>query len=113
MTCRYCKIDISDNALICYRCGRPTSDPRVKPPDDGSIFAHRRRSRWPWVIVVVLIILLAAWFFLGGSYNWAWSATGSGSIAAVEAEGFASPEWSSLPPQWSSVLSRIAERAPA
>ncbi|HKH73496.1 MAG TPA: hypothetical protein VKA59_19190 [Vicinamibacterales bacterium] len=71
MQCRYCNTEIADNALICYRCGRATSDPRVKPPAAGSIFEHRRR-RSPWVIiliVVILAILAAAWFLLDGISN--------------------------------------------
>ena len=70
MQCRFCSTEIADNALICYRCGKATSDPRVKPPAEGSIFEHRRRSRWPMVlIVVILAILAAAWFLLTGIYN--------------------------------------------
>ena len=70
MQCRYCSTEIADNALICYRCGRATTDPKVKPPDGGSIFEHRRRSRWPMVLVIVILALLAAaWFLLNGIYN--------------------------------------------
>ena len=70
MQCRYCSTEIADNALICYRCGKATTDPRVKPPAEGSIFEHRRRSRWPAVLVVVILaILAAAWFLLTGIYN--------------------------------------------
>jgi len=70
MQCRYCSTEIADNALICYRCGKATTDPRVKPPAEGSIFEHRRRSRWPALLVVVILaILAAAWFLLTGIYN--------------------------------------------
>ena len=71
MQCRYCKTEIADNALICYRCGRATSDPRIKPPSEGSIFEHRRR-RSPWIIVLILVILAilaAAAFLFTGIYN--------------------------------------------
>jgi hypothetical protein len=71
MQCRNCKTQIADNALICYRCGRATSDPKVKPPSEGSIFEHRRR-RSPWIIIliiVILAILAAAGFLLTGIYN--------------------------------------------
>ena len=66
MTCRFCQTEIADNALICYRCGRATTDPKVKPPTEGSIFEHRRRSRWPIVVVVIVIVVIAAaaWFLL-------------------------------------------------
>jgi hypothetical protein len=70
MKCRNCNTEIADNALICYRCGRATTDPRVKPPTEGSIFEHRRRSRWPIVlIIVILAILAAAWLMFNGIYN--------------------------------------------
>ena len=65
MTCRFCQTEIADNALICYRCGRATTDPKVKPPTEGSIFEHRRRSRWPIVVVIVIVVIAAAaWFLL-------------------------------------------------
>ena len=70
MQCRYCQTQIADNALICYRCGRATTDPKVKPPSEGSIFEHRRRSRWPIVVVIVVVVIVAivaaAWFLLSG-----------------------------------------------
>ena len=73
MKCRNCNTDIADNALICYRCGRATTDPRVKPPSDGSIFEHRRRSRWPLILIIVIVAILAAlgavWFLPNGIYN--------------------------------------------
>jgi hypothetical protein len=70
MQCRFCSTEIADNALICFRCGKATSDPKVKPPAEGSIFEHRRRSRWPAVLVIVILaILAAAWFLLTGIYN--------------------------------------------
>ena len=71
MQCRYCKTELADNALICYRCGKATSDPRVKPPSEGSIFEHRRR-RSPWIIVLIIVImaiLAAAAFLFTGIYN--------------------------------------------
>lgn len=70
MICRNCKTEIADNALICYRCGRATTDPRVKPPTEGSIFEHRRKSRWPVIVVIVIVaIAVAAWLMLNGIYN--------------------------------------------
>jgi hypothetical protein len=63
--CKHCGTEIADKALICYRCGNATTEPRIKPPVEGSLFEHRRRSRLPIVAVVILIILaiLAAWMF--------------------------------------------------
>ena len=64
MTCKYCGTEIADKALICYRCGNATTEPRIKPPDDGSLFDRPRRSRLPMVVIVVLIVLAlaAAWY---------------------------------------------------
>ena len=59
MICKYCQTEIADRALICYRCGRSTTEPRITPPSGGSLFEHRRRSRLPLVAVVVAIIVMA------------------------------------------------------
>jgi hypothetical protein len=65
MTCKHCGTEIADKALICYRCGNATTEPRIKPPAAESLFEGRRRSRVPMVtfVIVVLLALLAAWFF--------------------------------------------------
>jgi hypothetical protein len=60
MTCKYCGTEIADKALICYRCGNATTEPRIKPPDDGPLFNRPRRSRLPMVAIVVLIVLALA-----------------------------------------------------
>jgi hypothetical protein len=64
MNCRNCGADIADKALICYRCGTATTEPRIKPPDEGSLFERRRRSKMPILLIVVLIVLalVAAWY---------------------------------------------------
>jgi hypothetical protein len=63
MKCKHCGTEIADKALICYRCGNATTEPRIKPPTEGSLFERPRRSRRPIVAIVILIILaiLAAW----------------------------------------------------
>ena len=69
MKCKYCDTEIADKALICYRCGRSTTEPRIAPPASGSLFEHRRRSRRPMIAVlavVVAIVLFLLWFLLGG-----------------------------------------------
>ena len=57
MTCAHCGTEIADKALICYRCGNATTEPRVKPPADGPLFDRPRRSRMPLVAVIILVIL--------------------------------------------------------
>jgi hypothetical protein len=66
MICKHCGTEIADKALICYRCGNATTEPRIKPPSEGPLFERPRRSRLPVVIIVliVLALLLLAWFEL-------------------------------------------------
>lgn len=52
-------MEIADNALICYRCGHATTEPRIKPP------AQRRRPAPVWPSLVALMVLVAAAIFLG------------------------------------------------
>jgi hypothetical protein len=59
MTCKYCGTEIADKALICYRCGNATTEPRIKPPSEGPIFERPRRSRLPVVAVILVLIALA------------------------------------------------------
>jgi uncharacterized membrane protein YvbJ len=56
--CKHCGTEIADKALICYRCGNATTEPRYKPP-----VARRRRSRLTIVAIVVMVLLafLLAW----------------------------------------------------
>ena len=63
MICAHCGTEIADKALICYRCGHATTEPRVKPPVEGSLFERPRRSKAPIVaiVLVILVVLLAAW----------------------------------------------------
>ena len=70
MICKHCGTEIADKALICYRCGHATTEPRIKPPAEGPLFERpRRRSPIPILIAVliVLALLLAWWFGVIGS----------------------------------------------
>lgn len=50
MKCRNCGAQIAANALICYKCGSATEEPRIKPP------ASRRRQRsWSGMIIGLLL----------------------------------------------------------
>jgi hypothetical protein len=55
MKCRSCGTEIADKALICYRCGAATSDPRIAPPAD-----RPRRGPLPLVIALLAIVAAAA-----------------------------------------------------
>jgi hypothetical protein len=61
VNCRYCGVQIADKALICYRCGHATTEPRVKPPA-----ATGRRGPSVVPSVVALLLLVIAALFLGG-----------------------------------------------
>ena len=68
MRCSHCGIEIATNALICYRCGASTTDPRIKPPPQESVFGAPTRSRWPLVAVVaagVVVVAVVIWLVLG------------------------------------------------
>jgi hypothetical protein len=55
MKCRSCGAEIAANALICYKCGTATSEPRITPPA-----ARPRRSRVSIAGLVLLGLALAA-----------------------------------------------------
>ena len=64
MICKHCGTEIADKALICYKCGNATTEPRIKPPADGPLFDRPRRSPVPVVILVLVLLalILLAWF---------------------------------------------------
>jgi LPXTG-motif cell wall-anchored protein len=51
MRCRFCDTEIAAKALICYRCGRATTDPRVAPPP---------ARRGPTTAVMAAVVVVAA-----------------------------------------------------
>lgn len=55
MKCRSCGAEIAANALICYKCGAATAEPRITPPA-----SRPPRSRLPWLGLVLLGLALAA-----------------------------------------------------
>lgn len=58
MTCRNCGTEIADKALICYRCGTATTEPKIKPPVPSAPSS-------PWPGAVVLLALVLAGLFMG------------------------------------------------
>jgi hypothetical protein len=67
MTCKYCGTEIADKALICYRCGHATTEPRIKPPAEGPLFQRRRRSPVPILIgILILLAILIGWWLMAG-----------------------------------------------
>jgi len=55
MKCRSCGTEIAANALICYKCGTATSEPRITPPA-----ARPRRSRGLVAALIALGLAAAA-----------------------------------------------------
>ena len=55
MVCRSCGTEIADKALICYKCGTATSEPRVTPPPSQ----RRPTSRGPVVLAVLVLVVSA------------------------------------------------------
>jgi hypothetical protein len=59
MTCKYCGTEIADRALICYRCGKATTERRRTPP------AAPPRGPGTLIAGAVLVLLLVAGLFMG------------------------------------------------
>lgn len=51
MICKHCGTEIADRALICYRCGHATTEPRIAPPP-------ATRARPPGRSVLPSVVLL-------------------------------------------------------
>jgi hypothetical protein len=55
MKCRSCGTEIAANALICYKCGTATTEPKIQPPA-----ARPRRSSRGLIAGVVAVGLVVA-----------------------------------------------------
>ena len=56
MKCRSCGAEIAANALICYKCGTATTEPRIPPP----AARPRRRNRWVAIGILLAGVLAAS-----------------------------------------------------
>jgi ABC-type Fe3+-siderophore transport system permease subunit len=59
MTCRNCGTEIADKALICYRCGTATTEPRIQPPASYRRTGGPRRSRGPALLALIVLVVAA------------------------------------------------------
>ena len=57
MICKHCSTEISDKALVCYRCGNATFEAKIIPGQ-----APARRN--PVFAVVTLVVLILAALFM-------------------------------------------------
>ena len=66
MICTHCSTEIAEKALICYRCGHATTEPRVKPPATGPLFdrPRRRRPLMAAVVLALILLVLALWLLV-------------------------------------------------
>jgi amino acid permease len=55
MICKRCGTEIAEKALICYRCGIATTEPRVAPPSGQS----RARRSIVWSVLALLAIVMS------------------------------------------------------
>jgi hypothetical protein len=55
MVCRHCGTEIAEKALICFRCGAATTEPRVTPPRGG----RPAPSRGPVALALVVLVISA------------------------------------------------------
>lgn len=62
MTCAQCGTEIAANALICYRCGRPTVESSEAPRK-----TRGTGGRGAWVSAIAAVILVVAALFMGQS----------------------------------------------
>jgi len=81
MRCRFCDTEIADKALICYRCGRATTDARVAPPP-------ARRSNATLITVALFGMLAGGAVFLpsiaAGAALWTgWGGLGAAAVATA------------------------------
>jgi hypothetical protein len=62
MLCRNCGIEIADKAIVCYRCGTPTTEAKYKPVP---VRPHASRTSWMFLIVFAALLLAdVALFFV-------------------------------------------------
>ena len=57
MKCRSCGAEIAANALICYKCGTATAEPKIPPPSR----ARRGSSRGLILGVVAVGLIVGAY----------------------------------------------------
>jgi len=62
MRCRNCGIEIADKAIVCYRCGTATTEPKFKPPTP---IERRAWALYPVLLIVLAVLIvadIAMWF---------------------------------------------------
>lgn len=79
MVCRKCGTEIADRALICFKCGTATEEPKFKPadlPEQGS-------GPWRIASMVAFVVLVLLALFLGRLTASPVSSSVGGAVAAA------------------------------
>jgi hypothetical protein len=79
--CQHCGTEISDKAIVCFRCGHSTSAP------PGGLPASRRRATAQplWLTVTALLVLVAGGLYMARAASGQLPASVSYTVAALAA----------------------------
>ena len=81
MICQHCSTEISDRAIVCFRCGESTS----APPSGGPAPARRKAAQPLWLAVTALLVLVAGGLFMAKAASGQVPAFVSYTVAALAA----------------------------
>ena len=81
MICQHCGTDISDKAIVCFRCGQSTSAPSGAASAPG----RHARSRPMWLAATALLVLVAGGLFMARAASGQLPASVSYTVAALAA----------------------------
>jgi len=80
VNCRHCGTEISDKAIVCFRCGESTAAGSAERP------AARRAAAQPlWLVLTALLVLVAGGLFMARAASGQLPATVSYTVAALAA----------------------------
>ena len=61
-SCRHCGTEIAEKALICYRCGTATAEPRFKAPSAPPPAGSRLWIGAAIALLVIVAVLFVVYF---------------------------------------------------
>ena len=59
MRCRNCGTEIADKALVCYKCGAPTTDAKYQPAEVPARGRGSRSGQLATVLALAMLIVAA------------------------------------------------------
>jgi hypothetical protein len=81
--CQQCGTEISDKAMVCYRCGRATSSTAGSGPRPAE--GRRAGAQPAWLAVTALLVLVAGGLFMARAASGQLPASVSYTVAALAA----------------------------